>query len=298
MLIFATTPYFVRFVEILCGLHPHNIAGTVAVKRFTNGEMYAEGIDDINGHDCMVVGSIAPPDDQLLGVLSIADALKSNGAKSVRAFLPYLAYARQDKFNDGQSHGIKLIGSLLQASGIDEVYTLDAHSRRAATLLGLPLHSLSTELLFVDPITRLDWGNYTIVAPDRGALTRCHMLANALDGTAPVTHFEKQRANGVTHLELVGNVGKKVILFDDILDSGRTLVSACTLLKSYGVEEIAIAVSHGLFTRSAWKRLLGLPVKHIYATDSCPAALSQASDTVQVLSIGPLLSELTILLKT
>jgi ribose-phosphate pyrophosphokinase len=128
----------------------------------------------------------------------------------------------------------------------------------------------------------------TIVAPDQAARNRAHMLASLTNSKLPPAYIVKRRTNGIFHSGLVGEVSPRVVIVDDIIDSGRTLVSACSLLREHGVREIAVVVTHGLFTNGAWKRMFGLGVTKLYVTDSCPEAAQQKHPGVRVIPLAPL----------
>lgn len=289
MKIFTSSDYYKHFVRPLCTSGPDIVAGKSEILRFPNGEMHAMVYEDVNDEECFVIGSVAPPDEQLFALLTLANTLKRNGAASVRVFLPYLGYARQDKFKTGESGGIALIGSLLHAAGVDEVITIDAHSKLDQKLIGLPFTSLSPASIFVPVIHDLGWNDVTIVAPDEGALARAQAVADALGSTHPVAHLAKIHVDGIVHLNLTGEVSKRAVIADDIIDSGRTLVSACNVLHQKGVQEIAVAVTHGLFTGGAWKRLFGLGARVIFVSDSCPEAAAQKHTGIQIIPLTPLL---------
>jgi len=289
MKVFYSSDYYKRFVRPLCESSPHVVAGRSEIMRFSNGEMHAIVHEDVNDEECLVIGSVAPPDEQLLALLMLAEALKRNGAVKVRAFLPYLGYARQDKFGPGESGGIMLIGSLLRAAGVDEVITFDVHSDLDGQIIGLPLLSLSTAQLFVPAIHGLGWGDITVIAPDEGAKARAQAVAKAINGGQQTAYLIKKRTDGILHLDLIGEVSPRVLIVDDILDSGRTLVSACSILREKDVQEIAVAVTHGLFTNEAWKRLFELGVKTLLVSESCPEANRQKHTSVHVISLVRLL---------
>jgi ribose-phosphate pyrophosphokinase len=288
MIAFPAQPYYARFADELAAIDPEVRVGRPQVVRFPDGELCISPRQGVVGQDCLVAGSIAPPDSQMLECLLLADALKRGGANSVWAFFPYLAYARQDKSMPGMGGGIKAIGSLLKASGIDGVVTIDLHSQLDNKLLGLPVMSLMPTSLFAQEIQRLNWPDITVVAPDEGAIHRNELLADALGIHASVVHLVKTKAS-IVHLGLVGEVGRRVVIADDILDSGRTLVSACNVLRQSGVKEIAVAVTHGLFTGEIWKELFGLGISDLFVTDSSPAALKSERPEVKVVPIAPLM---------
>jgi ribose-phosphate pyrophosphokinase len=185
------------------------------------------------------------------------------------------------------------VGSLLKASGVDRVLTVDLHSERDTKLFPIPLVSLSPADLFAATIIERRLTDATIVAPDNGAVFRCEAVKSAMGaGTGGTPYFEKRRTEtGIIHGRLVGEAGPKAIIIDDILDTGDMLVSACERLVQARVQEVYIFITHGLFTGSHWKRLRSLGVKHMFCTDTIPACANLAAKDITVLPIAPLLEK-------
>ncbi len=264
--------------------------GNCTFSRFPNGELYVRIGSPIAGRVCGVLGSLAPPDEQMLSVLLLAHTLKRQGARRVVALLPYLGYARQDRADPGQSLGVAWAGDLLQASGVDQVLTIDVHSRRAAACIPIPVDSLSPAPLFADVLVQRGLTDVSVVAPDEGALERSDAVIRAAGIRTPLAHLRKHRdADGVTHRSLVGTVTSRVVIVDDILDTGGTLVSACAALRQMGAQEISVFVTHGLFTGQRWCELPALGVQRIYTTDSIPATWERGGNIVEVLPVGRLI---------
>ena len=113
--------------------------GRFRVAHFENGELHIDVHTSVANENCLVLGSIAPPDEQLLSVLLLAHTLKKERARRVTGILPYLAYARHDKDKPGQSLATAWTGSLARASGLDQVITIDVHSERAKALFPIPV---------------------------------------------------------------------------------------------------------------------------------------------------------------
>jgi len=263
--------------------------GSSTFARFANGELYVRIESPVDGRVCAVLGSLAPPDEQMLSVLLLAHTLEREGARAVVALLPYLGYARQDRADPGQSLGIAWAGDLLRAAGVDQVLTVDVHSRLAAACLPMPIDTLSPAPLFAEALVRSGLGDLSVVAPDEGALERCEAVIRAAGVRAPLAYLRKRRdASGVTHSALVGSVAPRVAIVDDILDTGGTLVSACTELRRAGVREITVLATHGLFTGERWRELPALGVRRIYTTDSVPAAAQRGGKLVEALPIAGL----------
>lgn len=265
--------------------------GQFAFGRYDNQELHAKVQGSVSGEHCLVLGSIAPPDEQMLSFMLLAHTLKKHGADQLLAILPYLSYSRQDKDKPGESLAIAWIGSLLKSSGVDQVISVDVHSARDKQLFPVPLLSLSTAHLFAEAIRKHHLTDSTVVAPDNGAISRCEAVKNAAGmpiGDTP--YFEKKRTEqGIIHHGPVGTVGARVLIIDDMLDTGGTLVSACEKLREMSVEEIYILVTHGLFTGSSWTRLWSLGVRRIFCTDTVSLRADIDTTNISVLSVAPLL---------
>lgn len=278
-----------RELETIPSLRP----GQFRIARYNNGELHGHVQGAVSSEHCMILGSIAPPDDQLFSLLLLAHTLRKERAEKITAILPYLAYCREDKVKPGESLATAWVGSLLKSSGIDEVLTIDVHSERDKQLFPIPLISLSTADLFAGAIKEHHLIDATIVAPDNGAVRRCDAVRSAAGmpiGETP--YFEKRRtAQGVIQHGPIGRVGARVVIVDDMLDTGGTLVSACERLQEAGVKEIYIFVSHGLFTGTDWTRLWSLGVKRIFCTDTVPLCAGFDATKISILTIAPLLRE-------
>lgn len=270
-----------------------------SIARFDNQEMHAAVPNHLAGEGCFILGSIAPPDEQLISFSLLSHTLREQGAGQITAILPYLAYARQDKVKEGESLAAAWVGSLLKASGVDRMLTVDLHSERDEQLIQVPLNSLSPASLFAKEIHSRGLTGATVVAPDHGAVRRCQAV-RAAAGLPPAEtpYFEKKRTDqGILHSALIGKTCSRVILIDDMLDTGGTLISACEKLGN-GVDEIYIFVTHGLFTGEAWQQLWSLNVKHISCTNTIPpSAATLANNNISILSITPLLRDALIQLE-
>jgi len=268
-------------------------SGEFTIGRYENQELHARVQKPVSGEHCLVLGSIAPPDSQLLSFALLGHTLKKEEASTVTAILPYLAYTRQDKDKAGESLGAAWIGSLLKASGFDQILTVDLHSERDKKLMAVPILSISPAAVFAETIKNYKLTDATIVAPDGGAIRRCEDVKDAAGMPSCETpFFEKKRTDtGIIHRGPIGDVSRRVIIIDDMLDTGGTLVSACEKLVEANAEEIYILVTHGLFTGTGWTKLWSLRVKRIFCTDTVPVPASINTETITILPVAPLLCE-------
>ena len=266
--------------------------GSSAIGRFGNGELHVE-LDAVpSGRDCIVLGAVAPPDEHLLSTLLLSHTLKKEGAREIIALLPYLGYARHDRAEPRKSRAAAWLGEVLRASGVNAVVAIDVHSSLIHELFPIPVVSVSAAPLFAAEIGKLSLADPVVVAPDEGALERSEAVRRTAGIRRPLAHLEKTRTpEGVRHSILHGAVGQEVVLVDDILDTGATLVSAGEALQRAGVREMVVMATHGLFTGTAWERLWSLGVTRMYCTDTTPLREPLVSGPISVLSVAPLLAD-------
>lgn len=280
---------FKQYVRSLKSLPDYKL-GSFQIARFPNQELYIKLPTNVAHQDCLIIGSITPPDEQLISFLFLAHTLKKELAAKITALIPYLAYARQDKIKKGESLATSTIGEIFRASHIDEVVTIDVHSKKVEDLFPLPIYNLSPAKLFSQEIRKLKLRNPTFVSPDEGAIERTQQVVDELVLKAEITYMKKEKSPGGISSVLYGHVGSDAIVIDDILDTGQTLLACCEILKCAGAKNIYIFITHGLFTGKKWQELFNLNVQKIYCTDSVPQVYSLRSENLKILSIRPILS--------
>lgn len=265
--------------------------GDFSVERFANGELHVELSADVAGADCVLTGSISPPESRLASYLLTADTLHKDGARSVTALLPYLAYARQDHDEPRRSAAAAWTGRLLQASGVDRVVCVDVHSRAVQDAYPVPLESLSPAAVLAAEVPSPGAGDVVVVSPDAGGERRAADVAAAAGIGRPVAVFEKRRsADGIEHTGMRGELAPHAVVVDDILDTGRTLISCCLELRGAGVERVSVLVTHGLFTGLLWQRLWDGLADRVCVTDTVPHPRGLPAG-VELLSVRELLAE-------
>ena len=148
---FSEYAYISKALHSLPLLQP----GQFSIARYDNEELHAAVQSPVSGEHCFVLGSIAPPEQQMASTLLLAHTLRKEGAKHITGILPYLAYTRQDKVKLGESLATARVGTLLEASGFDEIWTVDLHSEHDKQLFPLALLSFSPSGLFSECIRNL-----------------------------------------------------------------------------------------------------------------------------------------------
>ncbi|HUY05513.1 MAG TPA: ribose-phosphate diphosphokinase [Candidatus Paceibacterota bacterium] len=264
--------------------------GQFSVDRYQNGELFVLVKTPVKGKQCAILAETAPPDENLLSLLLLAHTLKKEGAEEVIAIIPYLGYSRHDRSEAGRDRATEWLGESLKRAGVNEVVTIDAHSAIDASLFPIPLRSLTSAGVLADAISGLPPEAITLVAPDRGAVDNCEAVRDALRSDVAIIPFEKKRIAGrVAVSGLRGTLRDRVVMVDDMLDTGETLVRCAEKLHASGARAITVLVTHGLFSGTLWRQLRRQGVAHIYCTDTAPHAAAVASQRVTVLSASGIL---------
>lgn len=261
------------------------------VERYANHELHVALPMSVRNKACLLLGSIAPPEEHLVEFLLYAHTLRHAGASEVTAHLPYLSYSRHDKDEPRHSLGIQWIGEMAKASGVHAISTIELHSKHDAMLCSVPISSTSAAHTFAEIIRESGWQDASIIAPDEGAVARCERVRDLLHSPLSVIHCVKERTKeGVRHLAIKGEPKRRAVIVDDMLDTGETLLSACRKLMEAGVAEIMVMVAHGLFTGVHWHELRHF-CNRIICLDTLPR--EQWPDGIEVLSAYPLIHEAT-----
>ncbi len=260
----------------------------VVDRTFPDGESYVrlEGTvqDD---HVVIVQTTSSPQDSRLMQLAFMAASAKRNNARKVTAVVPYLAYARQDKiFLQGENISIETVARMLSAAGIDQLITVNVHQENALTKFPFPAKALSAIPLLAEYFTQKGYTKAFALAPDKGAMYIAEQAQRVLRGEAG--HLEKQRDRYTGQVNVAKkdfNVkGQTVIIFDDIISTGGTIVGAAKILKELDAARVFAACVHPLLIGDAEKRILDVGVEEIVGTDSVPSRVSKVS-------LAPLISK-------
>jgi len=253
----------------------------VAYKTFPDGEAYVRLDGSVqNEHAVILQTTSAPQDNRLMQLAFMVAAAKRNGARKITAVVPYLAYARQDKmFLQGENISIETVGSMLSAAGVNELITVNVHQTDALAKFPFPARSLSAIPLLAEYFVKRGMRKAFALSPDKGALHIAQQAQQVLGGECGNLDKQRDRYTGQTTQTGKGlNVkGQTVIIFDDIISTGGTIVGAAKILRELGATHVFTACVHGLLVGDAEKRILDAGVEEIVGTDSVPSSVSKVS---------------------
>jgi ribose-phosphate pyrophosphokinase len=261
----------------------------VTLKIFPDGELYIRLEEDVLGEDVVIIQTTCPPmqDSKLFQLAFMVDAAKRAGACSVTAVVPYLAYSRQDKlFLLGEGISVETVVNMLNVAGVDNLVTVNIHSDKVLSKFSFPVQSISAVSLLADYFVDKGYRGAYALAPDKGAMYIAKEAQQVLDGGVGYLSKFRDRYTGQTMQSGEGlNVeGETVIIFDDIISTGGTIVGAAKILKDLGAKHVFAACVHPLLIGDAATRMLDAGVEEIVGTDSVPGPYSKVS-------LSPLLSK-------
>lgn len=233
--------------------------------------------------------------DFLMELLLILNACRSGGARRITAVIPNFPYARQDKKDKSRAPiTAKLIANLLQTAGCNHVITMDFHASQIQGFFRVPVDNLYAE----PSVLRYIKENFSkeqliIVSPDAGGAKRVASIADKLDVQFALIHKERQKANEVSKMVLVGDVsGKVCLLIDDMADTCGTLCKAADVLLANGAQKVIAIVTHGIFSGSAIEKLNNSKLSKIVCTNTIPLEGKLAAcSKLELLDISPTLAE-------
>lgn len=273
--------------------------GRVLIKKFASGEKYINLLDNPKNKIVYLYQTTAQnPDEILMETFLIADAAKGAEAKKIILIMPFLSYSRQEKKTKKEMQepiSAELLARLIETSGIQELITVHLHSQRILNFYKAKIVNIETEKIFgkrLEEIIRIypePFSNFVVVSPDKGGRTSAQKLASFL-GNLKMCCFEKQRESPVREinisepLKFYGDVSRKrAIIFDDIVDTGRTVISAKQELIKRGVLEVMLCVTHPVFSGKTLEKLAKANFSRIIVSDSIP--LKRKIKRLEVISL-------------
>jgi ribose-phosphate pyrophosphokinase len=253
----------------------------VASRIFPDGESYVKLEGDVHNEDAVIVQTTGPPQDTNLVQLALmADAAKRDGARKVTAVTPYLAYARQDKiFLRGEAVSIEAIARMLHIAGVDHLLTVNVHQAKVLDSFPFPARTVSAVSLLAEHFKHHGFEKAFALAPDKGAMYIAEEARKVLGGECGYLEKHRDRYTGQVSVETktLDVKDKIVIIFDDIISTGGTIIAAAKILKELGAEKVFAACAHPLLIGDAEKQILEAGVEEIVGTDSVPSHVSKVS---------------------
>ena len=267
--------------------------GLVNLTRFPDGEVFVKIVDNIRGQDVFIIQPTSPPpNENLMELLIMIDAVKRASADRITAVIPYFGYARQDRKDQPRVPiSAKLVANLLVAAGTDRILALDLHAQQIQGFFDIPVDHLYASPVIVNYLRQKGLTDLVVVSPDPGGLRMadayCHMLKAGL----AVVGKKRKTASDVEALNVVGDVKDSTCLIvDDMTTTAGTLCAAAEIIAAQGAGDIYAAVSHAVLTEESVDRLTKSRICELVVTDSVPRKELHGFP-ITTLSVAQLLGE-------
>lgn len=275
----GSTDYAMRIAERL-----ETPLSPVEERPFEDGEHKIRPLVAVEGSDCFVLHALHGDEtqsvnDKLCRLLFLVATLRDHGAVRVTAVLPYLCYARKDRRTQPYDPVTsRYVAALFEAVGTDRVLALEVHNDAAfENGFRCPTEHLSASELFAEHFARMARAaEIVVVSPDAGGVKRAEQFRRALQQRTAAHvdsgFVEKYRSGGVVSGgTLVGSVaGKTVILLDDLISTGTTLLRAAKACRAAGAAHIYGAATHAVFPRGGTDFFAHGAFDGLVVTDSVP----------------------------
>ena len=226
----------------------------------------------------LVVQSTYPPvDTNLLRALSIISQVRKISSRTF-AIIPYMGYARQDKqFLSGEVITMSVVAKMLQSAGAKKVIVVDIHSNTALNHFNIPTENVSAVPELANYFKKLNLKNPLVVSPDMGGSLRSKKFASLLKTDFIVLKKHRDRKTGRVSIQTakVDVQGKDLILVDDIISTGGSIIKAAQFLKKQKCKRVFVACTHGLLVDDAEKKIRKAGVSRIISTNTIPGNTSK-----------------------
>lgn len=265
------------------------------VGRFSEGEIRVKINENVRGQDVFIVQPISPPpNENLMELLIMLDALKRASSSRITAVIPYFGYARQDRKDQPRVPiTAKLVANLLMVAGASRLLTMDLHAGQIQGFFDIPVDHLFAVGVFIDYFSKLKLKNIVVVSPDVGGIKMARAYAKRLSADLAIIDKRRVSPDKTEAIHILGEVkGKHVVIVDDLIATGSSLIEAVETLKRAKAKSIRAAISHGVLSGPAIERVDKCKdLEELLITDSIPLDDHKKHPRIKVVSIAELLGE-------
>ena len=269
--------------------------GEATVASFSDGEIRVRIEENVRGADVFVVQSCCHPvNDSIMELLIMIDAVKRSSANRITAVIPYFGYARQDRKDQPRVPiTAKLMADLITTAGADRALTMDLHAGQIQGFFNIPVDHLYAMPVLLDYITKRKIADLVVVSPDAGGVERARAFAKRLQANLAIIDKRREGPNQAQIMNIIGDVeSKSALLFDDMIDTGGTIVQGAQACFDKGAREVWAACTHPVLSGPALKRLQKSCLTEIIVTNTIPLrGKEQSCPKLHPLSVAPLLGE-------
>jgi len=250
----------------------------IETRKFPDGERYIRIKGEIEDEIIVVQSTGYPQDENLMELFLILKTLQSMNVKDIKVVIPYFGYGRQERsFNSGEAVSASVIADLIEFSGVSEVFCINLHEDGICKLFNVPTHNLSAMSSIAEYVDSC-MNNPVILAPDRGAIGFAREIADIL--SCDCDYLEKKRITPEvveTKTKTLNVSGREVVIVDDIISTGGTIVNAIKMLKENGAARIVVSCVHPVLVDDALLKIFAAGADEVIGTDTLKSEVSMVS---------------------
>ena len=271
--------------------------GKSEVGTFSDGEISVSIYESVRGSDVFVVQPLSDPiNNNLMELLIMIDAFKRASAGRITAVIPYYAYARQDRKAKGRDPiSAKLLADMITTAGADRILTMDLHAPQIQGFFNIPVDHLigaPTLAAYYENQLGSNRENVVVMAPDVGSINRARQFATRMDLPIAVVDKRRQKANECEVVNIIGDVkDKHIIIYDDLVDTAKTLCNAARAIKENGALSISAGATHAVLSGNAIQTLEDSPIEEIVLLDTIPTPKDKMIPKLKILTCAPVFAE-------
>ncbi|MBG82691.1 MAG: ribose-phosphate pyrophosphokinase [SAR202 cluster bacterium] len=270
--------------------------GQIEVFKFSNDNTFVRILENVRQRDVFILQStVEPVNDNVMELLIMIDAAKRASSGRITAVIPFYSYARTDKKDQPRVPITgRLIADLLETAGADRVIMVDLHAGQVQGFFHVPVDELTAMPDLVSYFEDRNLKDPVVVAVDIGISKKARYFADAI--SAPLAIVEKRRLGNqdrVESMNVIGEIGQNpVIMFDDEISTGGTMLSAVDAIIERGAKEIYVVATHGVLPGDASSKITQVPqIKELVITNTVPLSEEKVNSKIKVISIAPLIGE-------
>ncbi len=272
--------------------------GNANISKFANDEKRVS-VEKGSGVAVILQSFSSPVDENIIEFCLLSDALTRAGYSELVGVIPWLGYSKQDKiFLPGEALSAKVIAKIIQTTKIKKLITFDLHNRAITGFFDIPVIELSAKPLFRDYFAQKiggDTDKYVVVAPDEGAVKASAAISRELG--VPIAYMDKRRDLKTGEVSVVGMSGevegKNVIIVDDMIVTGSTMMESAEYLKKMGAISVSVAATHHLYLPGVQEKLEASEIDEVIVSDTVrmisDSGGKQVNNKLRVLSVAQLI---------
>lgn len=256
----------------------------IETRRFPDGERYIRIKGEVPKEVVVIQSTGYPQDENLMELFLLLKNLKSLGVERTRVVIPYFGYGRQERrFKSGEAVSAVIVAELLEAAGASEIYSINLHEKNIKKFFNIPVYEISAMPMIANYINeQID--DPMIIGPDKGALGFAEEISGILK--CDCDYLEKIRISPEKVEMKPKNLdvqGRDVVIIDDIISTGGTIVSASRILNDLGANKVLVGCVHPILVEDALLKIFAAGVDDVFATDTLKSDVS-------TISVAPLLA--------